>query len=834
MGSDRADWLGRALSRVAALLGLSVAAAGAWHLAAWLAGETAWRGLSTITIKTNAALCLFLLGTALALWSLRRADQGRLRGALVTACAAVSALIGGLTLFENLSGIDLGIDQLIAREPAGAIGVAAPNRMGLPGAAGALFAGLALLAFVRRPPLVVAGQALGLGVALLGLLSTMGYVYKVQAFYGIVGVTAIAWPTSIALLALGVGLVLLRPTEGLVAPLAADDAGGQLLRRFLVPTLVVPFVLGWVRLEGERRGWFDASVGTGVVMLFFMVAFSAMMLAGARRVNRWAAALTETQAERERLMATLSADRERLRQSNERLRSTFDSAAAGIARVDLASGRFLQANRQFSVMTGYSQEDLQDMTLPGVAPRDQRHEVEESLRRARRGEVSSAYFVERQFVRPDGRPIDVELHGSIVRDGADRPVEAMIVVIDVTARKRAERELAAAKEAAERARVVAEEASLAKDHFLSVLSHELRTPLSPVLTGVSLLQREALSDEGRAVAEIILRNIELESRLIDDLLDLTRITRGKIELRKRPVELCTVLERAIEVCEADVHARGLRLAVDYGPRPYVVEADAARLQQVFWNLLKNAVKFTPAGGAVDLRCRPVGGHVVVEVSDTGIGIEPSALDGIFDAFAQAERSITRQFGGLGLGLTIGRALVELHGGTIEARSAGRDRGATFLVRLPLVSPRGGLVQDADRGEDAVSVAGRALRILLVEDHGDTADLLKTVLQLAGHSVEHAGDVASALEAVDRSGPAECGGFDLLVSDLGLPDRSGVDLMRELRGRGCPLRGIALSGYGQERDIQRSREAGFAEHLVKPVEPRLVLEAIGRVMAGSDR
>ncbi len=830
--SERADWLGRALSQASLLLGLAVAVTGAWHLAAWFARETAWRGLSAITIKTNAALCLFLLGTALALCFPGASNGARLRRGVAALCAAVALLVGGLTLFENLSGIDLGIDQLIAREPAGAIGVNAPNRMGLPGAAGTLFAGLAVLAFVRRPPLVVAGQALGLGVALLGLLSTMGYVYRVQAFYGIVGVTAIAWPTAMALLALGVGLVLLRPTEGLVAPLAAHDAGGQLLRRFLVPTLVVPFVLGWVRLEGERRGWFDASVGTGVVMLFFMVAFSAMMLAAARRVNRWAAALTETQAERERLMATLSDDRERLRQSNERLRSTFDSAAAGIARVDLGSGRFLQANRQFSVMTGYSQEDLQDMTLAGIAHPDQRHEVEENLRRARRGEIADPYFVERHYVRADGRAIDVELHGSIVRDGADRPVQAMVVVIDVTARKQAERELAAAKELAERARAVAEEASLAKDHFLSVLSHELRTPLSPVLTGVSLLRREALSDEGKAVAEIILRNIELESRLIDDLLDLTRITRGKIELRKRPVELCTVLERAIEVCEADVHARGLRLEVDYGPRPCVVEADAARLQQVFWNLLKNAVKFTPAGGAVGLRCRPDGGHVVVEVSDTGIGIDPSALDGIFDAFAQAERSITRQFGGLGLGLTIGRALVELHGGTIEARSEGRDRGATFLVRLPLVSQGVGLASDVGQGDDAVSVAGREIRILLVEDHGDTADLLMTVLQLAGHSVEHAGDVASALEAVERrSGPGGRGGFDLLVSDLGLPDRSGVDLMRELRGRGCPLPGIALSGYGQERDIQRSREAGFAQHLVKPVEPRLVLEAIDRVMAG---
>ena len=593
-----------------------------------------------------------------------------------------------------------------------------------------------------------------------------------------------------------------------------------------MPTLVVPFALGWLRLLGERRGWFDASVGTGLVMLFFMLVFSALLLGGARRVNRWAAALTENQAERERLHATIAADRERLRASNERLRSTFDSAAAGIARIDLETGRFLQANRQFGVMTGYSPQDLQGMTLVDVTHPGQRPEVEETLRRARRGELSGPYFVERQYGRADGRPIDVELHGSVVMDAADQPVEAMVVVIDVTARKHAERELAAAKQAADRARAVAEEASLAKDHFLSVLSHELRTPLSPVFTGVSLLEREPLSKDGRAVLEVILRNVELESRLIDDLLDLTRITRGKVELVKRPVELRTILDRAVEVCQADMEARRLHFGVDHGPGPYVVEADGARLQQVFWNLLKNAIKFTPPGGRIGLRCRPEDGEVVVEVADSGIGIEPGALECVFDAFAQAERSITRQFGGLGLGLTISRALIEQHGGTIEARSGGRGQGATFLVRLPLASGATGLAPEDRSMRPWAGLSGRRLRILLVEDHGDTAELLTAVFELAGHSVEHAGDVATALDAASR------GSFDLLVSDLGLPDGTGAELMRELRSRGLGLPGIALSGYGQERDIQGSREAGFAEHLVKPAEPRVLLEAIARV--GGDR
>ena len=806
---------------------MTVAVVGAWHLAAWVGGASAVRGLSGITIKANAALCLLLLGASLALGSPGDAWHATVRRVVGVTLAALAALVGGLTLFENVAGLDLGIDQLIATEPEGAVGVVAPNRMGLPAAASAFLAGLALLAFARRPPLVLAGQALGLGVALLGLVSTMGYVYQVHAFYGIAGVTAIAWPTAACLLALGVGLLCARPAEGLMRLVTTDDAGGHLIRRLLAPTLLVPFVLGWLRLLGERRGWFDPTVGTGLVMLFFMVVFSALLLSGARRVNRWAGALTETQAERERLLRTIADDRERLRTINERLRSTFDSAAAGIAQIDLQTGRFVQANRQFSVMTGYSQEQLQNMTLVDLTHADDRGRVEDGLARARRGEISGAYFAERRYVCADGREIDVDLHGSLVRDGADRPAEAMIVVIDVTARKRAERELAAAKHGADHALAVAEEASRAKDHFLSVLSHELRTPLTPVLTGISLLEREDLSEDGRAVLEVVLRNVELESRLIDDLLDLTRITRGKVELDRRRTELCTVIDRAVEVCQADIHARRLHFGVDYGPRPYIVEVDGARLQQVFWNLLKNAIKFTPSGGCIGLRCRPDDGHVVVEVADSGIGIESSALHTIFDAFAQAERSITRQFGGLGLGLTISRALIELHGGRIEARSEGRDKGATFVVRLPMLSHGAGLASEEVRPPDWPASRRRRLRILLVEDHGDTAELLSAVLEFAGHAVEHAADVENALVAAAR------GGFDLLVSDLGLPDRSGLDLMRELRGRGVTVPGIALSGYGQEHDIQASRAAGFTEHLVKPAEPRLLLEAISRVVGDAE-
>jgi two-component system, chemotaxis family, CheB/CheR fusion protein len=342
------------------------------------------------------------------------------------------------------------------------------------------------------------------------------------------------------------------------------------------------------------------------------------------------------------------------------------------------------------------------------------------------------------------------------------------------------------------------------------LSHELRTPLTPVLAAVSLLKREQLPERGHERLELIRRNVELQSRLIDDLLDVTRIVRGKVELDRREIDLFTILERAAEVCRPDLDARRLEFGIDYGPHRYVVDADAARLQQVFWNLLKNAIKFTPLGGCVGLRCRSEGGQVAVEVNDSGIGIEPGAIGRIFDAFAQAELSITRQFGGLGLGLAISKALVEMHGGTITAHSDGPNRGASFTVRLPLVSA-GAATEPVVEPPAPEVQAGKKLSILLVEDHGDTAETMVSVLEIYGHRVQRAGDVAAAL------GIAARGNFDLLISDLGLPDGSGLDLMRNLRSRGLLWPAIALSGYGQEKDFEQSRSAGFQFHLVKPVD-----------------
>jgi signal transduction histidine kinase/CheY-like chemotaxis protein len=390
---------------------------------------------------------------------------------------------------------------------------------------------------------------------------------------------------------------------------------------------------------------------------------------------------------------------------------------------------------------------------------------------------------------------------------------------DITERKRGEEEL-------RQARDTAEAASRAKDQFLATLSHELRTPLTPVLALASSLQEdEALPNRVRQALAVIRRNVELEARLIDDLLDLTRISRGKLELRREVVDVRQLLAHAIEVCCGVELASGrIRLALDLGAREHRLWADAPRLTQVLWNLLNNAVKFTPQGGETgEIRVRSWeeddGGILAIEVADNGIGIDPELLPRIFNAFEQTDRRITRRFGGLGLGLSLSRAIVAMHGGTLEAASAGTDQGSEFTLRLPAGDvPASAPEPTLERPVEAK--AASPLKLLLVEDHADTAEAMADLLRALGHEVTVARSVGSALSAAE----VQEGRFDLVVSDLGLPDGSGLDLMRELSSR-YRLKGIALSGYGMEEDVLRSREAGFSKHLTKPVDMQALKAAI---------
>ncbi|HEV3410066.1 MAG TPA: ATP-binding protein [Chthoniobacterales bacterium] len=355
----------------------------------------------------------------------------------------------------------------------------------------------------------------------------------------------------------------------------------------------------------------------------------------------------------------------------------------------------------------------------------------------------------------------------------------------------------------------ARNANRTKDQFLAVLSHELRSPLTPVLAVTTFLSKQAskLPRELRGEIEMIQRNVELEAHLIDDLLDITKISSGKLELALEVTDVHVAIRHAFEICAQTIRAKNLSIDWKLEAARHRVIADPVRLQQVCWNLLNNAVKFTPPGGAIFVRSRnDIEGDFVLEVQDTGIGIEPEAVTRIFEAFEQGQRSVTREFGGLGLGLAISKSLVDSHGGRLEAASAGRNAGATFTLALKTVAQAESV---SAKTPDSVP-APTPLRILVVDDHDDTRRVLANLLRKRGHEVLTAFNLASALEVVMHET------LDVLLSDIGLPDGTGYELMERGRLR-QPVVGIALSGFGTADDIRRATEAGFAHHLIKPVD-----------------
>jgi nitrogen-specific signal transduction histidine kinase/CheY-like chemotaxis protein len=371
----------------------------------------------------------------------------------------------------------------------------------------------------------------------------------------------------------------------------------------------------------------------------------------------------------------------------------------------------------------------------------------------------------------------------------------------------------------------AERANQAKDQFLAMLSHELRTPLNPVLLAASALEADASLPAGaREQLAMMRRNIELEARLIDDLLDVTRIAHDKLELHQEVVDLHAAIEHTLGISASDIQARNLQVIKRFDAVEHHANADAARLQEVFWNILRNAVKFTPHGGQIVISTQnDSDGRVVIAFTDSGIGIEPNLQPRIFDAFEQGEPGTQTRYGGLGLGLAISKRIVDLHQGIIEVRSAGRGQGSTFLIKLKAVD--GSRLKTAANPPPGSIAATASAEILVVDDHEDSARVLQRILENAGYRVSACGSVAGARAlAAERK-------FDLVISDIGLPDGNGLDLMRSLRET-HGLTGIAVSGFGTEEDLTASKAAGFVAHLTKPIDFERLRAAITQALNGA--
>jgi PAS domain S-box-containing protein len=405
-------------------------------------------------------------------------------------------------------------------------------------------------------------------------------------------------------------------------------------------------------------------------------------------------------------------------------------------------------------------------------------------------------------VRKDGSIFQAEVVLTALRDGAGNIRGYSKVTRDITDQIRV-REFEAEKIAAQRA-------NKAKDDFLAALSHELRTPLTPALAAATYLTNNAskLPSEFEEDLKIIKRNVQLQARLIDDLLDLTRITRGKLQLHLTPVDANALVREAIEIAGSAIAAKKLKISLELNAEKKHIMGDSIRLQQVFWNLINNAVKFTPEGGQIAIRTyNDDRDHFHFEITDNGIGIERERLALLFTPFEQADPSITRQFGGLGLGLAISKHLIDLHSGRIEAESRGRSFGATFRVTLDALAEGAG--EAWERSAVPKHVA-KPLHILLVEDHQDTRHALSRLLTHFGHQTSVAKNIQSALEMMASRK------FDVVLCDIGLPDGSGHEVVVEAKRKG-PIKAVAITGFGTDEDIRRSKEAGFDFHLIKPID-----------------
>jgi signal transduction histidine kinase/ActR/RegA family two-component response regulator len=663
-------------------------AGGALTLLGWTLASprlTDWVN-SGISMFPNPALCAIVSGAALLILSSNHAGQWRRN--TVRILALFAAVIGGLTLFEHLSGLNLGIDTLLFNRPWGQRAAAAPMRMGPPASTSFLILGVGLILATRGPRARLLASVIALGSVAISSLSLIGYWFGSDQLYTVVHLTGISFQMSTILAALGIGLMAALPEHGLVYLLSRDDAGGMLIRRLLLPIIAIPLLVGWLRLLGERAGLYDTGFGLSMLLLTIIAMLMALLGLTASRISRAAQA------------------------------------------------------------TKYSRDQLE-------------------------AEVIQRKLLENQL------------------------------------RQRVE-ELA--------------EADCRKNEFLATLAHELRNPLAPIRNSLQILRMTETEDQGTTrIQEIMERQVNHMVRLVDDLLEVSRITSGKIELRKESVEIATVLRSALETSKPLIDAGGHQLVVALPPEPLTVEADPVRLSQVVANLLNNAAKYTDPGGDIRLAATRENREVVVSVRDTGVGVSAAMLSQMFRMFVQADKDHKRAQGGLGIGLALAKSLVEMHGGRIEARSAGEGRGSEFIIRLPLAERQQSAKTDAasDRLENRISTRGR---VLVVDDNRDAADALAALLRRLGSEVETANNGPAALEAIQSFRPS------VVLLDLGMPGMSGYEVAQRARGLpgGQELILVAVTGWGQEDDRRRTREAGFNHHFVKPVEIGILQDLIAEI------
>ncbi len=585
-----------------------------------------------------------------------------------------------------------------------------------------------------------------------------------------------------------------------VALLFSLGLGGPIGPLYFVPFLLAVLVSALV--GGTQPGL--TAAGLSLVTRCLLAALMDRSL-GLLAIGMWQVSFSGVEVLYVYLIAARRRDEAALCRSERRLR-LLTEALPQLVWAAPTDGGATYFNRRWYEVTGLTPATSGgDVWSRIIHPEDRRRLFDAWNQAARSG---TAYEVECRHHCADGTYRWFLVQGVPSTDAAGRGVEWFGTCTDIDEQKRAAAALA--------------EATRAKDEFLAVLSHELRTPLTPVLMAVTALLDDRQSYPSlRPTLKMIRDNVRLEARLIDDLLDISRIARRQMEYRLEVVDVHTLIERAVGICQGQIESKGHHLTIDLAAVEHHVRGDPARLQQVLWNLITNAAKYTPEGGRIAIRTLSYGpGLLAVEVADNGIGIHSELLPRLFNAFERGQGAAAFHASGLGLGLTISRSIVEAHGGTLQAASDGRDQGATFRLELATATSPGESGELLARPPIA---AGRRLRVLLAEDDAATVETAAKVLRQQGHVVTIATSLSQALAVVSDE-------FDVVVSDIELGDGSGLELMRRVRSQG-DTPGIAVSGYASEDDVQQSREAGFAVHLSKPITFEMLESAIHQVTAG---
>ncbi|HLX27540.1 MAG TPA: PAS domain S-box protein [Casimicrobiaceae bacterium] len=494
---------------------------------------------------------------------------------------------------------------------------------------------------------------------------------------------------------------------------------------------------------------------------------------------------------------------QRLRETEERAdrmqalcKAIVDSSDDAIVSKSL-EGRVTSWNAGATRLFGYTAEEMIDKPITTIIPPELRHEEDGILAKLARGERIEHFETVR--VTKDGRRLDVSLTISPVRDGRGQVVGASKVARDISERRRMEEKL--------------RESDRRKDEFIAMLGHELRNPLAPIRNAAEVLRRTSAGNaQSEHLCLMLQRQVQQMTRLLDDLLDVSRITRGKIRFTRERVDLANVVQRAVEATRPLTDGRRHTLRVDLPQEVVHVDGDAARLVQMLTNLLNNAAKYTPEDGHITLRVARRNGDVELRVKDDGIGIQREVLASIFDLFVQAGRTAGAGHDGLGIGLTLVRMIAERHRGRVEARSDGAGRGSEFIVTLPAAAATDRSVSGGSPDASA-SPGVAARRIVIVDDNRDASESLATLLRLGGHHVSLAFEASTGLGLIETLRP------DVALLDIGLPGMNGCEIARRLRASGCNVLLAAITGFGAPEDRERSREAGFDHHFVKPVDPQ---------------